>query len=107
MICPKCLVQMHQFEKMGGGESNDYLYKTWEVKECPVCLRKVMEVYSATVMSDALLKHVAEYHGSPQHYPQQDFDEEMLTDIAETEEILKADAEQAEADEEYSERMDR
>lgn len=59
MLCPKDLVQMHQHDKTGGGESTDTEYTTWEVKECPICGRKVLEFYSAMVLTDDELAKIA------------------------------------------------
>lgn len=47
MLCPKCLIQMHQLNKLGGGKTSEKFYETWEIKECPGCLRKFIEYYSA------------------------------------------------------------
>lgn len=52
MICPTCLIQMHQKGKEGGGESTDERYYTWEMKECPSCGRLVRESYIAEVVTD-------------------------------------------------------
>ncbi len=52
MICPNCLTQMHQKDKIGGGESKEDYYETWEVKECPSCGREVKEFYSVMVMNE-------------------------------------------------------
>jgi len=51
MICPKCLVQMHQVPMVGGGKSTDKVYTTWELKQCPACGRYTREYYSARVVS--------------------------------------------------------
>ncbi len=51
MICPKCLVQMHQFKQIGGGKSTDKGYTTWEIKQCPQCGRLVKEYYSCKKIS--------------------------------------------------------
>lgn len=51
MICPVDLVQMYQKDKIGGGVSEDSLYQTWELKECPVCGRVVKESYEAKVLT--------------------------------------------------------
>ena len=51
MICPKCQVQMHQKDRLGGGTSNDNKYETWEIKECPQCGRLVKEYYSCEVIN--------------------------------------------------------
>ena len=56
MICPKDLVQMHQYKKMGGGNSTDDVYSTYEIKECPVCDRKVLEYYNATLIDEEIAK---------------------------------------------------
>lgn len=60
MICPVDLVQMHQKDKVGGGESTDEKYVTWEIKECPSCGRLVEEIYSATVIDKEELKKISE-----------------------------------------------
>ena len=52
MICPKCLIQMHQHNQEGGGVSEDEKYETWEIKICPSCGRKVKEYYSVTVVNE-------------------------------------------------------
>ena len=56
MLCPHCMVQMHQVigsggKGVGGGESTDESYTTWELKECSVCFRIYKEFYSATLLS--------------------------------------------------------
>ena len=64
MICPNCLTQMHQEDKIGGGEngreavtcilrgeSREDYYETWETKECPSCGREVKEFYSVMAMN--------------------------------------------------------
>lgn len=58
MICPKCMVQMHQSGKVGGGRADDESYVTWELKKCPACGREVVEFYNATVIRDK--EHLAE-----------------------------------------------
>lgn len=69
MICPKCLVQMHQsinipktldptFDFVGGGIAEDATYETWELKRCPTCGRLTVEFYGAywvTSYDDAIL----------------------------------------------------
>ncbi len=60
MVCPNCKIQMHQKDKVGGGEAEDNLYKTWEVKECPACKRLVKESYKAEVISLSQLKRLEE-----------------------------------------------
>lgn len=76
MICPTCMVQMHQKviqinipndnnplhdfhvidEFCGGGEANDTQYTTWEIKVCPQCGREVKESYSAIVIKEGKAK---------------------------------------------------
>lgn len=51
MLCNKCMVQMHQKDKIGGGTSEEIKYTTWELKECPACGRVVVEYYAAIEMS--------------------------------------------------------
>lgn len=41
---------MHQKDKRGGGISEEEDYTTWELKECPVCDRLVVEYYTARVV---------------------------------------------------------
>lgn len=53
MICNKCLVQMHQKDKIGGGRAEEMEYTTWEFKECPTCGRKVVEYYAAVEVSSS------------------------------------------------------
>lgn len=60
MICPVDLVQMHQFNKIGGGVSTDDLYETWEIKECPACGRKVEEKYTVKILTDEEVKILEE-----------------------------------------------
>jgi predicted RNA-binding Zn-ribbon protein involved in translation (DUF1610 family) len=60
MICPKCIVQMHQVEKTGGGVSGESLYVTWELKQCPSCGRYVKEYYSAKMMCPMAAKKLIE-----------------------------------------------
>ncbi len=50
MLCPKDMVQMHQYSDVGGGRSEDEHYETWEIKECPACGRRYKEFYSATLI---------------------------------------------------------
>ena len=50
MICPNCLIQMYQKDKLGGGKSTEKVYETWEIKACPLCKREVKEFYSAKVL---------------------------------------------------------
>lgn len=54
MICPICMVQMHQLiedgEPKGGGHNNEREYHTWELKICPDCGRVVKEEYRAKVV---------------------------------------------------------
>lgn len=45
MVCPSCMVQMHQKDQLGGGRSDDVIYETYEIKECPQCGRMVIEYY--------------------------------------------------------------
>ena len=50
MICPNCLVQMHQKDKEGGGISKDDYYETWMILICPECKKEVKEFYSVKVI---------------------------------------------------------
>lgn len=54
MICPNCMVQMHQEfvgnTPIGGGEATDQKYTTWTVQVCPQCGRRVREYYEAKVL---------------------------------------------------------
>jgi len=50
MICPNCLVQMNQKDKLGGGVSEDNYYETHTIQECPICGRIVLEYYEAIVI---------------------------------------------------------
>jgi len=43
---------MHQLKKIGGGESEEHSYTTWEIKVCPECGRKVLEYYIAKEIAD-------------------------------------------------------
>lgn len=52
MLCPNCLVQMHQFGTIGGGTAEEDFYDTWELKECPTCGRIYKEYYSAELVDD-------------------------------------------------------
>lgn len=62
MICPNCMVQMHQkplptlpgltVQFAGGGTSDDSEYTTWTIQICPDCGREVKEFYSATVVKE-------------------------------------------------------
>ena len=47
MVCPKDLVQMIQFDKVGQGVASDNLYTTWTVVTCPNCNYTALEYYSA------------------------------------------------------------
>jgi hypothetical protein len=42
---------MHQKDKIGGCETTEKKYVTWEIKECPVCNRLVKEYYLAEELS--------------------------------------------------------
>ena len=70
MICPACAVQMNQkivtegnignlgfnppaVQPIGGGESTEERYITWELKECPACSRQVLEYYAAIPVENA------------------------------------------------------
>lgn len=46
MICPTDNTQMTQYRQIGGGESSDDTYETWEVKSCPTCSRLIKETYT-------------------------------------------------------------
>lgn len=63
MICPTDMVQMRQVvladQPIGGGVANDATYTTWEVKECPICERMVLEFYEASVFTS--VKEALEY----------------------------------------------
>ena len=51
MVCPDCFVQMIQKDKVGGGKSEDTVYLTWMLLECPVCKTLICETYHAKVVS--------------------------------------------------------
>lgn len=63
MLCPKDLVQMNQYQGMGGGESTDEHYETWELKQCPVCGRIYKEFYSATLLEESDVAKGGSYAG--------------------------------------------
>lgn len=63
MICPKCMVQMHQAarvnenmqpEFMGGGFSEVEDYMTWTVQECDNCGDLYVEMYRTFRLPDEL-----------------------------------------------------
>lgn len=70
MICPKCMVQMHQksvckhheskemsftdCRAIGGGSALDESYTTWELKQCPKCARLVVEHYTCFEVEDVV-----------------------------------------------------
>ena len=58
MICPDCMIQMYQKDRLGGGITGTEEYTTWEVKECDKCKRCVKEYYSATLLSEEDLKEI-------------------------------------------------
>lgn len=58
MICPNDSTQMTQYKKIGGGESTDDRYETWELKICPKCKRLVKEYYCATVVLEGELERI-------------------------------------------------
>ena len=58
MICPTDQTQMVQKDKLGGGCSDDNVYETWMILECPSCGRKVRECYSVRVLSDEQFKNI-------------------------------------------------
>ena len=47
MMCPKCMVQMHQKNERGGGRAEEDYYETWTIQECPACGANYKEFYSA------------------------------------------------------------
>ena len=51
MICPKDMVQMHQWKQAGLGVAEEKLYETWEIKVCPSCGRIVQEGYYCRVLT--------------------------------------------------------
>lgn len=67
MVCPSCMVQMHQKVAeyagddeqkpfpIGGGVSDENQYTTWELKECPSCKRQVTEFYSAILVPNEVV----------------------------------------------------
>jgi hypothetical protein len=62
MVCPKDLIQMHQKDKVGGGQSTDEYYETWELKECPACGRVVREQYSVQVLTAEQVENMKKAH---------------------------------------------
>lgn len=60
MVCPNDGTQMVQYKKLGGGESTDERYVTWEIKICPHCKRLVKEYYSAVVLSEGDIARLVE-----------------------------------------------
>lgn len=66
-MCPTCMVQMYQHNKIGGGTANDSEYTTWTLQACPTCNRLCVEHYTAVVVSSAKEgKEVAEKIGARQ-----------------------------------------
>lgn len=53
MICPNDKMQMHQKARIGDGEDTPTAYSTWDLKECPLCGRQVVEFYAAVVVTDS------------------------------------------------------
>lgn len=51
MVCPHCMIQMHQHSRVGGGYSGTDDYYTWELKKCPRCSRMYVEEYRAREVS--------------------------------------------------------
>jgi len=51
MICPDCLIQMHEKDRVGDGISLTDCYETWMILECPGCGRLVKEFYSCRVLT--------------------------------------------------------
>ena len=47
MLCPRCMIQMHQYRELGNGKSEEDYYETWTMQECPGCGRIYKEFYSA------------------------------------------------------------
>lgn len=60
MICPKCMAQMHQKDKLGGGEAVEGLYTTWTIQECPSCGKLIKEYYEAKFISEKDLSKLSE-----------------------------------------------
>lgn len=52
MVCPKCMVQMHQYKKKGAGSADVDYYDTAEVKECPQCKSQFVEAYVTFEIKD-------------------------------------------------------
>lgn len=51
---------MHQYKKLGGGNSTDDVYSTYEIKVCPVCDRKILEYYTAQLIEEEIAKKLDE-----------------------------------------------
>lgn len=71
MICPKCLIQMHQkaevdlrgrIESVGGGESTEEKYSTWTIQECPGCHRLIRESYGAELITEEEFDAIVKKH---------------------------------------------
>lgn len=45
MICPYDGTQLHELNQLGSGEAGEEYYDTMEIKECPKCLKRFIEVY--------------------------------------------------------------
>lgn len=60
MICPNDRIQMVNYSKVGneinplpnGGISENDVYETWYVYECPKCKRRVKEAYRCEVLTE-------------------------------------------------------
>lgn len=73
MVCPKCMVQMHQAfqeekfddgtikrQPLGGGSAEEDSYKTWTIQKCPQCKKLIKESYSAIEVDDAEIHMLVE-----------------------------------------------
>lgn len=56
MLCPACEIKMLTNNAAGGGENDDTRYVTFDVKECPSCGRKALEVYGCFFVDTAAVK---------------------------------------------------
>jgi len=46
------MVQCHQKDKQGGGESRENYYETWTLQTCPACGRSYKEFYSVELVGE-------------------------------------------------------
>lgn len=59
MICPNDKIQMHQKARVGDGEANENSYASWDMKECELCHRQVIEFHAVIVVGNTEQARIA------------------------------------------------